>query len=51
MRCNKINNIDLFISTANKLNKHIKPQCKQALQLIKLKIDWEKIPKSIKYPI
>ncbi len=41
MRSNKINNIDLFTSAANdKFSKHIKTQSKQALEIIKDKINW-----------
>jgi IS5 family transposase len=48
MRSNKINNVDLFTSAANdKFNKHIKTQSKQALDIIKSKIDWEKLIKPI----
>lgn len=48
MRGNKINNVDLFTSAANdKFNKHIKTQSKQALDIIKSKIDWEKLVKPI----
>jgi hypothetical protein len=48
MRSNKINNVDLFTSAANdRFNKHIKTQSKQALEIIKLKIDWEKLLKPI----
>lgn len=48
MRSNKINNVDLFTSAANDtFKKHIKTQSKQALEIIKLKIDWEKLLKPI----
>lgn len=48
MRSNKINNVDLFTSAANdKFNKHIKTQSKQALEIIKSKISWEKLLKPI----
>ena len=48
MRSNKINNADLFTSAANdRFNKHIKTQSKQALEIIKSKIDWEKLLKPI----
>jgi IS5 family transposase len=44
MRSNKINNVDLFTSAANdKFSKHIKTQSKQALEIIKSKINWEKL--------
>lgn len=44
MRSNKINNVDLFTSAANyKFSKHIKTQSKQALEIIKSKIDWVKL--------
>jgi len=42
MRSNKINNVDLFTSSANdKFSKHIKTQSKQALEIIKSTIDWK----------
>jgi transposase, IS5 family len=48
MRSNKINNVDLFTSAANdKFNKHIKTQSKQALEIIKSKINWERLLKPI----
>ncbi|MCZ7611063.1 MAG: IS5 family transposase [Ignavibacterium sp.] len=48
MRSNKINNADLFTSAANDtFNKHIKTQSKQALEIIKSKIDWEKLLKPL----
>lgn len=48
MRSNKINNVDLFTSAANDtFNKHIKTQSKQALEIIKSKIDWERLLKPI----
>ncbi|HOI60404.1 MAG TPA: IS5 family transposase [Candidatus Pacearchaeota archaeon] len=48
MRSNKINNTDLFTSAANyTFNKHIKTQSKQALEIIKSKIDWEKLLKPL----
>lgn len=48
MRGNKINNVDLFTSAANdKFNKHIKTQSKQALDIKKSRIDWEKLVKPI----
>jgi IS5 family transposase len=44
MRSNKINNIDLFTSAANAtFNKHIKTQSKQALEIIKTRINWNKL--------
>jgi IS5 family transposase len=52
MRSNKINNVDLFTSTANdKFNKHIKTQSKQALEIIKSRIDWQKLLKPIRKAI
>lgn len=48
MRSNKINNVDLFTSAVNdKFNKHIKTQSKQALEIIKSKIDWKKLLKPV----
>jgi IS5 family transposase len=48
MRSNKINNADLFTSAANdKFNKHIKTQSKQALEIIKTRIKWNKLLKPI----
>ena len=44
MRSNKIHNIDLFTSAANDtFSKHIKTQSKQALEIIKSKINWPKL--------
>lgn len=44
MRSNKINNVDLFTSAANdKFSKHVKTQSKQALEIIKSKINWQKL--------
>lgn len=44
MRSNKINNVDLFTSSANdKFSKHIKTQSKQALEIINSKINWTKL--------
>jgi IS5 family transposase len=52
MRSNKINNVDLFTSAANdKFNKHIKTQSKQALEIIKSRINWEKLLKPIEQVI
>jgi IS5 family transposase len=52
MRSNKINNVDLFTSAANdKFNKHIKTQSKQALEIIKSKINWQKLLKPIQKAI
>ena len=52
MRSNKINNVDLFTSAANeKFNKHIKTQSKQALEIIKTKINWVKLLKPIEEEI
>ena len=48
MRSNKINNVDLFTSAANDtFSKHIKTQSKQALEIIKSKIDWVELLKPI----
>lgn len=48
MRINKIYNVDLFTSAANdKYNKHIKTQSKRALEIIKSKVEWERIIISI----
>ena len=48
MRSNKINNVDLFTSTANeKFSKHIKTQSKQALEIINSKINWPKLLRPI----
>lgn len=48
MKSNKINNVNLFTSAANDtFNKHINTQSKQALEIIKSKIDWEKLLKPI----
>lgn len=48
MRSNKINNADLFTSAANdKFGKHIKTQSKQALEIIKTRINWNKLLKPI----
>jgi len=44
MRSNKIHNADLFTSSANEIfHKHIKTQSKQALEIIKSKINWPKL--------
>lgn len=52
MRSNKINNVDLFTSAANdKFSKHIKTQSKQALEIIKAKINWSKVLKPIEETI
>lgn len=52
MRSNKINNVDLFTSAANDtFSKHIKTQSKQALEIIKSKIDWGKLLKPIEQVI
>lgn len=46
--CHKINNVDLFTLAANdKFNLHIKTQSKQALEIIKRKINWKKLIKTI----
>jgi hypothetical protein len=48
MRSNKINNVDLFTSSANeKFSKHIKTQSKQALDIINNKINWTKLLRPI----
>lgn len=48
MRSNKINNVDLFTSSANeKFSKHIKTQSKQALEIINSKINWINLLKPI----
>lgn len=52
MRSNKINNADLFTSAANDtFNKHIKTQSKQALEIIKSKVNWKKLLKPIEQVI
>lgn len=52
MRSNKIHNADLFTTAANdKFNKHIKTQSKQALEIIKEKINWDKLLKPIEKEI
>lgn len=52
MRSNKINNVDLFTSAANdKFSKHIKTRSKQALEIIKSKINWEKLLRPIELVI
>ena len=52
MRSNKINNVDLFTSAANdKFNKHIKTQSKQALEIIKSRINWQELLKPIRKAI
>jgi transposase, IS5 family len=52
MRSNKINNADLFTSAANdKFNKHIKTQSKQALEIIKSRINWQELLKPIQKAI
>ena len=44
MRSNKIHNVDLFTQAANEhFQKHIKTQSKQALMIIKGKVDWDKL--------
>lgn len=48
MRNNKINNVDLFTSAANdNFSKHIKTKSKQALEIIKSRINWQKLLKPI----
>jgi IS5 family transposase len=52
MRSNKIHNADLFTSSANEIfTKHIKTQSKQALSVIKSRIDWEKLLKPLEETI
>ena len=52
MRSNKINNVDLFTSSANdKFSKHIKTQSKQALEIINNKINWTKLLRPIEETI
>lgn len=52
MRSNKIHNADLFTTAANdKYNKHIKTQSKQALEIIKKKINWNKLLKPVEREI
>ena len=52
MRSNKINNVDLFTSSANdKSSKHIKTQSKQALEIINNKINWTKLLRPIEETI
>lgn len=52
MRSNKINNADLFTSAANDtFSKHIKTQSKQALEIIKSKINWKKLLEPIEEAI
>jgi transposase, IS5 family len=44
MRSNKIHNADLFTVAANdQFRKHIKTQSKQALEVIKAKVDWPRL--------
>lgn len=44
MRSNKIHNVDLFTQVANEhFQKHVKTQSKQALMIIKEKVDWHKL--------
>lgn len=52
MRSNKINNVDLFTQAANDhFSKHIKTKSKQALEIIKSKINWQKLLKPIEEEI
>jgi len=52
MRSNKIHNADLFTTAANdKFNKHIKTQSKQALEIIKEKINWDRLLKPVEKEI
>lgn len=49
MRSNKIHNVDLFTQNANEhFQKHIKTQSKQALMIIKEKVNWEKLLSPLK---
>ena len=48
MRTNKINNLDLFTSSANSsFKKHIKTQSKRALEIIDKNIDWNALASPI----
>jgi hypothetical protein len=48
MRSNKIHNADLFTTAANdRFNKHIKTQSKQAIEIIKEKISWDRLTLSV----
>lgn len=48
MRTNKIHNADLFTQAANEgYQKHVKTQSKQALEVIKAKVDWKRLLKPI----
>ena len=41
MRSNKIHNVDLFTQSANEhFQKHIKTKSKNALEILKVKVDW-----------
>lgn len=52
MRSNKINNVDLFTQAANdNFSKHIKTKSKEALEIIKSRINWEKLLKPIEEEI
>jgi IS5 family transposase len=52
MRSNKISNVDLFTSAANEtFIKHIKTQSKQALEIIKTRINWNTLLKPIEETI
>jgi len=52
MRSNKINNVDLFTNQANtNYQKHIKTQSKQALEILKKKIDWNRLLKPIEHKL
>ncbi len=52
MRSNKISNVDLFTNQANEnYKKHIKTQSKQALEILKKKIDWNRLIKPIEYKL
>jgi len=52
MRSNKISNVDLFTNQANEnYQKHIKTQSKKALEILKAKIDWNRLIKPIEYKL
>jgi IS5 family transposase len=52
MRSNKIHNADLFTQAANDhFQKHVKTQSKQALAIIKEKIDWQALLKPLETKI
>lgn len=52
MRSNKINNVDLFTQAANdSFSKHIKTKSKEALEIIKNRINWQILIKPIEKEI